>query len=89
MILLEDAMGIRINVLTYDSLRDSLLAEAIRVEVVFWIVINIFRCGPLNYARRNWKTSRRPCHRRPRRPIPAACDVFVLSCTGTRLFLYL
>ena len=33
---LEDAFGIHIDVLTYDSLRDSLIADAISDEVVLY-----------------------------------------------------
>jgi len=33
---LEDALGTRVDVLTYDSLRDSLIAEALCDEVVLY-----------------------------------------------------
>ena len=33
---LEDALGVRIDVLTYESLRDSLIADAISDEVVIY-----------------------------------------------------
>ena len=33
---LEDNLGVRVDVLTYDSLRDSLIAEAVEDEVVLY-----------------------------------------------------